>query len=73
MKAVAKLDENDADVLVHRKEHLSHTLICALISSRVGIAPGKTTVTATFFPFISSLNDCEKEVSAPFVALYIAK
>ena len=48
-------------------------LICSLISARVGIAPGKIAVTDTFCPFISSRNDTEKDVSAPFVALYIAK
>ena len=53
--------------------HKPCPLICSLMSSRVGIAPGKIAVTATLFPFISARSACENEVNAPFVALYIAK
>ena len=49
--------------------HKPCPLICSLMSARVGIAPGKIAVTATFAFFISSRSAIEKDVSAALVAL----
>ena len=49
--------------------HKPCPLICSLMSSRVGIAPGNTAVTDIPFVITSSRRDNEKDVNADFVAL----